>query len=216
MLSICYHTKPPISLNFLKMDYRTRVLGFESCDLGQVTYFLSFNFLLCKQFCCKVLWEFGVAHRKCLVHFVTHLLHLVTQSCLTLCDPMGCSMRGFTVLHHLLELAQTQVHWCHPTVSSSVVPFFSCLQSCPASGSFLMSQLFASGSQSIGASASASVLLMNIQDWFPLGLTGLISLQSRGLSRVFSNTTVQKQQFFGFQPSLWSNSHIHTWLLKKP
>ena len=106
--------------------------------------------------------------------------------------------------------------WCHPTVSSSVVPFFSCLQSCPASGSFLMSQLFASGSQSIGASASASVLLMNIQDWFPLGLTGLISLQSRGLSRVFSNTTVQKQQFLGFQPSLWSNSHIHTWLLQKP
>ena len=119
MLSICYHTKPPISLNFLKMDYRTRVLGFESCDLGQVTYFLSFNFLLCKQFCCKVLWEFGVAHRKCLVHFVTHLLHLVTQSCLTLCDPMGCSMRGFTVLHHLLELAQTHVHWVGDAIQPS-------------------------------------------------------------------------------------------------
>ena len=98
---------------------------------------------------------------------------------------------------------------CHPTISSSVVPFFSCLQSFSASGSFLMSQLFASGIQSIGATASASVLSINIQDWFPLGLTDLISLQSKGLSRVFSNTTVQKYQFFGIQPPLWSNSHIH-------
>ena len=85
--------------------------------------------------------------------------------------------------------------WCHPTVSSSVVPFSSCLQSLQASWSFLMNQSFASGSQSIGVSASASVLPMNIQDWFPLGLTGLISLQSKGLSRVFCNTTVQKHQF---------------------
>ena len=92
--------------------------------------------------------------------------------------------------------------WCHPTVASSVVPFSSCLQSFPASGSFPMSQLFASGSQSIGASASASVLPMNIQDWFPLGWTGWISLQSKGLSRVFSNTTVQKHQFFGAELSL--------------
>ena len=106
--------------------------------------------------------------------------------------------------------------WCHPTISSSVVPFFSRLQSFSASGSFLMSQLFASGGQSIGASASTSVLLMNIQGWFPLGLTGWISLQSKGLSRVFSNTTVQKHQFFGTQLSLWSNAHIHTWLLEKP
>ena len=104
--------------------------------------------------------------------------------------------------------------WCHPTISSSVIPF-SCPQSFPASGSFQMSQLFASGGQSIGASASASVLPVNIQDWFPLGLTGLISLQSKGLSRVFSNTTVWKHRFFGTQLSLWSNSHIHTWLLEK-
>ena len=156
--------------------------------------------------------------------------------------------------------------WCHPTISSSVIPFFY-LQSFPASGSFPMSWLFASGSQSIRASASvlpmniqgwfllglthfisllskglsrvfssttvkkhqfftsggqstrasalASVIPMSIQDWFPLGLTGWISLQSKGLSRVFSNTTVQKHQFFGIQPSLWSNSHIHTWLLEK-
>ena len=103
--------------------------------------------------------------------------------------------------------------WCNPTISSSVIPFSSCPQSFPASGSFLMSQVFASGGQSIGA--SASVLPMNIQDWFPLGLTGWISLQSKGLSRVFSNTVVQKHQFFGTQPSLWSNSHIHTWLLEK-
>ena len=98
--------------------------------------------------------------------------------------------------------------WCHPTISSSVIPFSSCLQSFPASGSFLMSQFFASGGQSIGA--SASVLPMNIQGWFPLGMTDWISLQSKGLSRVFSNTTVQKHQFSGMQPSLWSSSHIHT------
>ena len=89
--------------------------------------------------------------------------------------------------------------WCHPAISSSVVPFPSCPQFLPASGSFLMSQLFASGGQSIGVSASASVLSMNIQDWSPLGWTGWISLQSKGLSRVFSNTTVQKHQFFGAQ-----------------
>ena len=106
--------------------------------------------------------------------------------------------------------------WCHPTISFCVVPFSFCLQSFPATGPFLMSPHFTSVRQSIGASASASVLPMNIQDWFPLGLTGLISLQSKGLARVFSNTTVQKYQFFRAQPSLWSNSHIHTWLLEKP
>ena len=102
--------------------------------------------------------------------------------------------------------------WCHPTISSSVIPFSSCLQSCPASGSLPTSRFFTSGGQNIGASASASVLPMNIQDWFPLGCTGLISLQSKRLSRVFSNITVQKPQFFGSQLSLYSNSHIHTWL----
>ena len=106
--------------------------------------------------------------------------------------------------------------WCHPTISSSVIPFSSCLQSFQASGSFHMSQLFASGGQSVRVSASESVLLMNIQDWFPLGLTGLISFQSKGFSRVLFNTTAQKHQFFRVQPSLWSNSHIHTWPLEKP
>ena len=105
---------------------------------------------------------------------------------------------------------------CHPTISSSVIPFSSCLQSFPTSGSFQMSQFFSSSGQSIGVSPSASVLPMNIQNWFPLGLTGLISLLSKGLSRVFSSMTIQKHQFFGTQLSLWSNSHIHRWLLEKP
>ena len=99
--------------------------------------------------------------------------------------------------------------WCHPTISSSVIPFYSCLQSFPAWRSFLMSQFLG---QSIGVSALASVLPMKIQDWFPSGLAGWISLLSKGLSSIFSNTTVQKHQFFGTQ----SNSHIHTWLLEKP
>ena len=106
--------------------------------------------------------------------------------------------------------------WCLPVILSSVVPFSSCPQSLPASGSFPMSQLFASSGQSIGVSASTSVLPMNTQDWSPLGWTGWISLQSKGLSRVFSNTTVQKHQFFGAQPSSQSNSNIHIWPLEKP
>ena len=105
--------------------------------------------------------------------------------------------------------------WCHPTNSFSIVPF-SCFKSFPASGFFPMSQFFPSGGQSIGASGSASVLPINIQDWFPHGWTGWISLQSKEISRVFSNTTVQKCQFFGTQLSLWSNYHIHLWLLEKP
>ena len=105
--------------------------------------------------------------------------------------------------------------WCHPTISSSVIPFSSCPQSFLASGSFPMSQLFASGGQLIGVSASTSVLPMNTQDWSPLGWTGWISLQSKGFSRVSSNTTVQKNQFFSTQLSLYSSSHIHTWPLEK-
>ena len=106
--------------------------------------------------------------------------------------------------------------WCHPAISSSVVPFSSCPQPLPASESFPVSQLFPWGGQSIGVSASASVLPMNTQDWYPLGWTGWISLQSKGLSRVFSNTTIQKHQFFSAQLSSQSNSHIHRWPLKKP
>ena len=106
--------------------------------------------------------------------------------------------------------------WCHPAISYSVIPFSSCPQSLPASGSFPVSQLFPWGGQSIGVSASASVFPMNTQDWSPLEWTGWISLQSKGLSRVFSNTTVQKHQFFSTQLSSQSNSHIHTWPLEKP
>ena len=119
---------------------------------------------------------------------------------------------SFTISQSLLKLKST----ASVMPSNHLVPFSSCLQSFLASGSFLMSQLFASGDQSIGVSASVSVLPMNTQDWFPLQLTGFISLQSKRLSIVFSNTTVQRYQFFGIQPSLWSSSHIHTWLLEKP
>ena len=106
--------------------------------------------------------------------------------------------------------------WCHPAISSSVIPFSSCSQSLPVSESIPMSQLFAWSGQNIGVSALASFLPKNTQDWSPLEWAGWISLQSKGLSRVFSNTTVQKHQFFGAQPSSQSNSHIHTWLLEKP
>ena len=139
----------------------------------------------------------------------------VTQLCPTLCDRMNRSTPVLPVhpptpgvCPDLCPLNQ----WCHPTIPSSVIPFSSCLQSFPTSGSFQMSQIFATGGQCIGVSVSASVLPM----WFPLRWTGWISLQSKGLSRVFSNTTAQKHQFFGAQLSLKSNSHIHEWLLEKP
>ena len=125
---------------------------------------------------------------------------------------MDCSMPGFPVHDQLPEPTQIHVHCIGDTIQPSVIPFSSCFQSFPTSGSFLMSQFFISGGQNIGVSVSASVLPMNIQDWFPLGWIGWITLQSKGLSRVFSNTTVQKHQFFSAQPSLWSNSYIHTTL----
>ena len=105
--------------------------------------------------------------------------------------------------------------WCHPAISSSIIPFSSCPQSLPASESFPMSQLFAWGGQNIGVSALASFLPKNTQGWSPSEWTDWISLQSKGLSRVSSNTAAQKPQFFSAQPSLWSNSHTHTWLLEK-
>ena len=143
----------------------------------------------------------------------------VTQLCLTLCDPMDCSTSGFPVHHQLPELTQSHIHWVgdaiqqfHPLLTPSPPAFNLSLHQ----GLFRWVSFFTSGSQSIGVSASASVLLMNTQDWFPLGWTGLISLQSKGLLRVFSSMTVQKHQFFGTLPSLWSSSHIHTWLLENP
>ena len=139
----------------------------------------------------------------------------VAQSCPTLCDPMNRSTPGLPVHHHLPEFTQTHVR--HPAISSSVVSFSSCPQSFPASESFPMSQLFSWGGQSIGVSALVSIspskqhpgLISFRMDW-------LISLQSKGLSRVFSNTTVQRHQFFSAQLSSQSNSHIHTWPLEKP
>ena len=125
--------------------------------------------------------------------------------CPTLCNPVDCTMPGFPVLHHLLEFAQTHVCW----VGEAIQPSHPLSPASPP-GSFAVSQRFASGGQSIGA--LASVLPMNIQGWFPLGLIDLNSLQSKGLSRVFSNTTVRKHQFFSAQPSLWCNSQICTWL----
>ena len=126
------------------------------------------------------------------------------QSCPTLCNPMDCSTPGFPVHHKLPEFTQTHAHWVSNAIQAyhPVIPFSSCPQTFPASGSFLMSQLFAWGGQSNGVSASTSVLPMNTRDWSPLGWTGWISLQSKGLSRVFSNTTVQKHHFFGDQLSL--------------
>ena len=141
----------------------------------------------------------------------------VTQSCPTLCNPMNRSTPGLPVHHQLPEFTQTHVHRVSDAIQPSrpVVPFLSCPKSFPVLGSFPMSQLFAWGGQSIGVSALASVLQMNIQDWSPLGWTGWISLQSKGLSRVF-NTTVQKHPFFGSQLSSQSSSGIHTWPQEKP
>ena len=141
----------------------------------------------------------------------------VTQSCSTLCNPMDYSMPDFPVHHQLLEFTQTHVHLVGDAIQPShplSSPFSSCLQSFSASGSFPVSRLFTSGSQSIGA--LASILPMNIKDWLPLGLTGLLSLQSKGLSRVFSSNTVWRHQFFSTQSFLLSSSHIHTRLLEKP
>jgi len=143
---------------------------------------------------------------------------LVANLCLTLCDPMDWR----DPMHHRLPYPSLSPracsnscplsHWCYPTISSSIAPFSSCPQSLPASGSFPMSQVFTSCGQRIGVSVSAIVLPMNIQGWFPLGLTGLNSLLFQELKSLLQH----HHQFFSAQPSLWSNSHIHTWLLEKP
>ena len=143
---------------------------------------------------------------------------LVTKSCPAVFDPMNRNMPGFPVLHYLLEFAQTRVHWLGDAIQPShplSPPSPSALSLSQHQGLFLMSWLFTSGGQSTGASASASVLPMNIQCCFPLWVGSLISLLSKGLLRVCSSTTVWKHEFFGAQPSLWSNSHTCIWLLKK-
>ena len=154
-----------------------------------------------------MLWLYNYELNNCITHKLLtfhYQFSSVTQSWPSLCDPMDCSMPGLPVHHQLPKFTQIHVHWVgdavqpsHPLSSPSPA-----LQSFPASGSFQVSQFFASGGQRIGVSASTSVLPMNTQDWSPLGWTGWISLQFRGLSRVFSNTTVQKHQFFSTQLSL--------------
>ena len=176
------------------------LLGFESIIYGE---------------CCKIhQWSTGnpISEQQHLTGTC-----LVAELCLTLCNPVNCSTPVFPVLHYLPEFAQTHIHWISDTIQPShPVSRLLLLPSIfPSIRVFPMSQFFASGGQSIGALASASVLTMNIQDWFPLGLTGLISLQSKGLSRVFFNTTVRKHRFFSSQPVLWFNSYFHTWLLEK-
>ena len=169
---------------------------------------------------------------KCLNHHIDQCIILyrrlfpksfqfssVTQSCLTLCDPHE--------LQHVRPPCPSPIpgvhsdscpssQWCHPDISSSIIPFSSCPQSLPASESFPMSQVFTGGGQSTGVSALASFLPKKSQCWSPSEWTGWIFLQSKGLSRIFSNTTVQKHQFFSHQPSSQSNSHIHTWPQEKP
>ena len=168
------------------------------------------QFLHCRQILYH--WATGEAY------YIDTCMHVcccwcVAKSCLTLCDSMDllqhagppCPSPAPRVCSNSCLLSR----WCHPTISSSVAPFSFCPQSFPESMSFPESWLPTSGGQSIGVSASASVLPMNIQGWFPIGLGGLISLPSKGLSKVLSRTTIQKHQFFGAQPFLWSNSHLH-------
>ena len=155
-----------------------------------------------------------------------YLKQMLTSSLLHCCSVMFNSLQPHRLQHNriLCPLLFPRVcsdscplsQWCYPTISSSAAPFSFCLQFFTASVFFPMSWLYTSGGQSIEASALASVLPMNIQGWFPFEFTGLISLQSKGLLRVFSSTMIRKCQYFGAKPSLWSNSHIHTWLLEKP
>ena len=176
-------------------------------------------------FLCHILPPPPTSIHVCVCVWVAYYLGLcqsvqfssIAQLCPTPCNCMDCSMPGLLVHRQLPEFTQTTVRW----VGDTIQPSYPLLSPSPPvfylfTGYFLRTQLFASGGQNIGVSASASVLPMNIQDWLPLGWAGWISLQSKGLSRVFSNPTVQNHQFFSAQLSLWSNSHIHTWPLEKP
>ena len=182
---------------------------------------------------CSVCGMFGSVPSRSLLHLSRNhlLLNFANPKILSSSVQFSCSVVSDSLLPHESQHARPPCpsptpgvcsnscpssQWCHPAISSSLLPFSSCPQSLPASGSFPMSQLFTWGGQSIGVSASASVHPMNTQDWSPLGWTGWISLQSKGLSRVFSNTTVQKHQFFGTQLSSQFNARIHTWPLEKP
>ena len=170
-------------------------------------------------FCQYVVQQVGLLHFKC-YSYACMFSSVQSLSPVWLFETPWTAARqaslSITNSRSLLQPMSIKSVTCPPAISSSVVPFSSCPQSLLASGSFPMSQLFTWGGQSIGVSTSASVLPMNTQDWSPLEWTGWISLQSKGISRVFSNTTVQKHQFFGPQLSSQCNSHIHTWPLEKP
>ena len=169
--------------------------------------------------CCHEIKRCLLLARKVMTNLSSVQFSSVAQSCPAFCDPMNRSTPGLPVYHQLLEFTQTHVHWVSDAVQLShplSSPFSSYPQSFPASEFFPMSQLFTWGGQSSGVSGLASFLPKNTQGWSPLEWTGWISLQSKRLSRVFSNTTVQKHQFFGAQLSSQSNSHIHTWPLEKP
>ena len=162
------------------------------------------------------LFQLQICSRVSLYHHTLNICGCcsVAKLCLTLCDPMDCDTLGPPVLHYLPEFAQNQVHW----ISDATYPSHLLLPPLLLPSIFPSIRVFstfASGGRSIGASASALVFPINVQGWFPLGLTGLIPLLSKGLSRLFSSITVQNLQFFGAQPSLWSDFHIYTWLLEK-
>ena len=193
----CPVQKIEVGILTCSLLYSTKVLGMYTNRVLEMACFALY--LICLDF----LKFLKSSQMKIMSWLYLYCCCSVSKSSLTLCNPMNCSTPGFPVLHYLPEFAHSCAlsRWCHPTVSSSVATFSSCPQSLPASGSFPMSQLFTSGGQSIGASASPSVLPTNIQGWFPLGLTGLISLLSKGLSRIFSSTKDWKHQFFHAQPS---------------
>ena len=164
------------------------------------------------------LWKSkGKEFRLCVLRFnITVIVQSLSHA--QLCSAIDCSTSSSPVLHHLLEFSQTHVHWVNDVIQPSypVIPFSSCPWSLPASRSFPIKQPLGSGGKSIGVSASTSVLPMSVQGWFAIGFTGSSSLLYKGLSRIFSSTTVQKHQFFGTHPSSQSNSHIHTWPQEKP
>ena len=202
-----------LSLDFLKDDFhRVEIFSCLKSMILTCSFFVDFLFVLWVKI--QSSWSMKQNTRSCKIGSVQFSRSVVSDSVWPhglqhASSPRPSPSPG--VYSNSCPLSR----WCPPTISFSVVPFSSHLQSFPASGSFQMSQFFTSGGQSIGVSTLASVLPMNIQDWFPLEWTGWIFLQSKGLSRVFSNTTVQKHQFFGSQLSSQSNSHIHTWLLEK-
>ena len=199
--------------HFLKCELQVWFLTWlltRYISMGKSLYFSKLQFSRLKMGAPPSLWGLCISLPVLLQFITTHtpshnISSVQSLSCVQLSDPMNCSTPGFpcpSPTPGVYSNSCPSSWWCHPTISSSVIPFSSCRQSFPVSGSFQMSQLFASGGQSIGALASTSVLPMNIQDWFSLGWAGLTSLQSKGLSRVFSITTIQKHQFFGAQLSL--------------